>query len=152
MNTQDWFPLAWTGWISLQSKGLSRVFSNTTVQKHQFFGAQLSSQSNSHIHTDGPLSSHITKCSKNRTVKWSGWLKSRDPQPVGPQPVGNQATQQEVSGRLVSEGSSVAAITCITPWTTPQPPLPSVEKVSSMKPVPGAKGLGLLQNTPTNLG
>ena len=44
-------PLEWTGWISLQSKGLSRVFSNTTVQKHQFFGAQLSSQSNSHIHT-----------------------------------------------------------------------------------------------------
>ena len=42
MNTQDWYPLGWTGWISLQSKGLSRVFSNTTVQKHQFFGAQLS--------------------------------------------------------------------------------------------------------------
>ena len=41
-NIQDWFPLGWTGWISLQSKGLSRVFSNTTVQKHQFFGAQLS--------------------------------------------------------------------------------------------------------------
>ena len=41
MNNQDWFPLGWTGWISLQSKGLSRVFSNTTVQKHQFFGAQL---------------------------------------------------------------------------------------------------------------
>ena len=51
MNTQDWSPLGWTGWISLQSKKLSRVFSNTTVQKHQFFGAQLSSQSNSHIHT-----------------------------------------------------------------------------------------------------
>ena len=51
MNTQDWTPLEWTGWISLQSKGLSRVFSNITVQKHQFFGAQLSSQSNSHIHT-----------------------------------------------------------------------------------------------------
>ena len=51
MNTQDWSPLGWTGWISLQSKGLWRVFSNTTVQKHQFFGAQLSSQSNSHIHT-----------------------------------------------------------------------------------------------------
>ena len=50
-NTQDWSPLEWTGWISLQSKGLWRVFSNTTVQKHQFFGAQLSSQSNSHIHT-----------------------------------------------------------------------------------------------------
>ena len=64
-NTRDWSPLEWTGWISLQSRGLSRVFSNTTVQKHQFFGAQLSSQSNSHIHTlplekpqpwlDGPL-------------------------------------------------------------------------------------------------
>ena len=51
MNTQDWYPLEWTGWISLQSKGLSRVFSNTTVQKHQFFGTQLSSQSNSHIRT-----------------------------------------------------------------------------------------------------
>ena len=50
-KTQDWSPLEWTGWISLQSKGLSRVFSNTTVQKHQFFGTQLSSQSNSHIHT-----------------------------------------------------------------------------------------------------
>ena len=49
-NTQDWSPLGWTGWISLQSKGLSRVFYNTTVQKHQFFGAQLSSQSDSHVH------------------------------------------------------------------------------------------------------
>ena len=65
MNTQDWSPLGWTSWISLQSKGLSRVFSNTTVQKHQFLSAQLSSQSNSYIHTwplekpqpwlDGPL-------------------------------------------------------------------------------------------------
>ena len=51
INTQDWFPLGWTGRISLSSKGLSRVFSNTTVQKHQFFGAQLSLWSNSHIHT-----------------------------------------------------------------------------------------------------
>ena len=50
-KSQDRSPLEWTGWISLQSKGLSRVFSNTTVQKHQFFGAQPSSQSNSHIHT-----------------------------------------------------------------------------------------------------
>ena len=50
-NTQDWSPLEWTGWISLQSKRLSRVFSNTTVQNHQFYSAQLSSQSNSHIHT-----------------------------------------------------------------------------------------------------
>ena len=65
MNTQDWSLLGWTGWISLQSKGLSRVFSNTRVQKHQFFGAQLSLSSNSHIHMwplekpypwpDGPL-------------------------------------------------------------------------------------------------
>ena len=51
MNTQDLSHLGWTGWISLQSKGFSRVFSNTAVQKHQFFIAQLSLQSNSHIHT-----------------------------------------------------------------------------------------------------
>ena len=50
-KSQGWSPSEWTGWISLQSKGLSRVFSNTTVQKHQFFGAQPFSQSNSHIHT-----------------------------------------------------------------------------------------------------
>ena len=50
-KSQAWSPSEWTGWISLQSKGLSRVFSNTTVQKHQFFGTQPSSQSNSHIHT-----------------------------------------------------------------------------------------------------
>ena len=64
-KSQGWSPSEWTGWISLQSKGLSRVFSNTTVQKRQFFGAQLSSQFNSHNHTwllekpepwlDGPL-------------------------------------------------------------------------------------------------
>ena len=51
MNIQDGSPSEWTGWISLQSKGLSRVFSNTTVQKHPFFSTQISSQSNSHIHT-----------------------------------------------------------------------------------------------------
>ena len=50
-KSQGWSPSEWTGWISLQSKGLSRVFSSTTVQNHQFFGTQLSSQSNSHIHT-----------------------------------------------------------------------------------------------------
>ena len=50
-NTQGWSPLEWTGWLSFQSKGLSRVFSNSAVQKHQSFGTQLSSQSNSHIHT-----------------------------------------------------------------------------------------------------
>ena len=51
VNIQNWFPLGWTGWNSLQSKGLLRVFSNTTVQKYQFFGTQLPSKSNSHIHT-----------------------------------------------------------------------------------------------------
>ena len=51
MNIQDWFPVGWTGLISLQPKGLSRVFSNTTIQKHQFFGAQLSLWPNSYIHT-----------------------------------------------------------------------------------------------------
>ena len=51
MNIQDWFPLGWTGWICLTFKGLSSVFSNTTVQKHQFFSTQLSLYSNSHIHT-----------------------------------------------------------------------------------------------------
>ena len=50
-KSQGWSPSEWTGWISLQFKGLSRVFSNITVHKHQFFGAQLNSQSNSHIHT-----------------------------------------------------------------------------------------------------
>ena len=50
-KSQGWSPSEWTGWISLQSKGLSRVFSKTTVQKHQLFGTQPSSQSNSHIHT-----------------------------------------------------------------------------------------------------
>ena len=52
MNKQDWYPLGWTGWISLQSKGLSTVFSNTTVQKHQFFGAQLYSPTLTSIHDD----------------------------------------------------------------------------------------------------
>ena len=51
LTIHGWFPLGLAGWIFLQSKGLARVFSNTTVQKHQFFSAQLSSQSNSHIHT-----------------------------------------------------------------------------------------------------
>ena len=50
-KSQGWFPSEWTGWISFQFKGISRVFSNTTVQKHQFFSAHLSSQSKSHIHT-----------------------------------------------------------------------------------------------------
>ena len=80
MNTQDWSHLGWTGWISLQSKGLSRVFSSTMVQNHQFFGAQLSSQSNSHIHTwplekpqpwlDGPL---LTKWCLCFSICYLGW-------------------------------------------------------------------------------
>ena len=57
MNTQDWSPLEWTGWM----KGLSRVFSNTTVQKHQFFGTQLSSQSNSHILAQWNLYNHTVE-------------------------------------------------------------------------------------------
>ena len=74
-NTQDWSPLEWTGWISFQSKGLSRVFSNTTVQKHQFFGAQLSSQSNSHIHTWPPdsftaINFNIQSLLQNMFVFW----------------------------------------------------------------------------------
>ena len=59
VNIQDWFPLGWTDWISLQSRGLWRVFSNATVQKHQFVGAQLSLQSNSHIHTWLLFNPHI---------------------------------------------------------------------------------------------
>ena len=69
MNIQDWFPLGWTGWISLQSKGPSRAFSKTTVQNHQFFGTPTSLWSNSHIHTwllenpylwlDGPFVSEV---------------------------------------------------------------------------------------------
>ena len=59
MNIQDWSPLGWTGWISLQSKGLSRVFSNTTVQKHQFFGTQLSLQlSHPYMTTGKPIAFH----------------------------------------------------------------------------------------------
>ena len=64
MNIQDWFPLGWTGWISLQSKGLSRVFSNTTVQKHQFFGDQLS-----------PTLTSVHDYWKNHSFDWTdpGW-------------------------------------------------------------------------------
>ena len=81
MNIQDWFPLGWTGWICLLSKGLSRVFSNTTVQKHQFFGAQLSSWCNSHIRTlllekphlwlDGPLLAKWCLCFLIYCLDWS---------------------------------------------------------------------------------
>ena len=83
MNTQDWSPLGGTGWISLKSQGLSRVFSNTTVQKHQFFGAQPSSQSNSHICTwplgkpqlwlYGPLSAKWCLCFLMYCLGWS-WV------------------------------------------------------------------------------
>ena len=72
MNIQDWFPLGWNGWISLQSKGLSRIFSNTTVQKHQFFSAQFSLWSNSHIHGEGNDNSHQYSCLEN-PVDWRAW-------------------------------------------------------------------------------
>ena len=92
MNTQDWSPSGWTGWISLQFKGISRVFSNTTVQKHQFFSAQLSSQSNSHIHTwplekprqtgSGQTRDGKSECwhFRNQRTKmdWNGWFNSDD--------------------------------------------------------------------------
>ena len=81
LNTQDWSPLGWTCWISLQSKRLSSVFSNTTVQKHQFFVTKLSSHSNSHIHTwplkkpypwlDGPLLAKQCLCFLLCYLGWS---------------------------------------------------------------------------------
>ena len=74
-NIQDWFPLGWTGWISLQSKGLSRVFSNTTVQKHQFFGAQLSLWSNYNGNKNASLigrdKTRYMKCNFHHTVGYS---------------------------------------------------------------------------------
>ena len=79
MNTQDWFPLGWTGWISLQSKGLSRVFSNTTVQKPQFFGAQPSALLLSSDFSSGPLELEPSRCQwdshrkvNNKKVRLSG--------------------------------------------------------------------------------
>ena len=84
MNTQDWSPLGWTGGISLQSKGLSRVFSNTIVQKHQFFSTQLSSQSNSHIHT-WPLEKPCLSFSK-----WSELCRNLNSQ----MPVKNHSCKQ----------------------------------------------------------
>ena len=79
MNIQDWFPLGWTSWISSQSKELSRVFSNTTVQKHHFFGPQLSLQSNSHIHT-WPLENKLDlKSSSSGTSLVVQWLQLRAP-------------------------------------------------------------------------
>ena len=78
-NTQDWSPLGWTGWISLQSKGLSSIFYNTTAQKHQFFSTQLSSQSNSHNHT-WPLENHSLdqtdlwwQCNVSTFICYLGW-------------------------------------------------------------------------------
>ena len=69
MNIQDWFPLGWTAWVSLQGKGLTRVFSSTTVQKHQFFGAQLSSQANSHVHTWPLEKPYLSIIAKRKDVK-----------------------------------------------------------------------------------
>ena len=83
-NTQDWSPLEWTGWISLQSKGLSRVFSNTTVQKHQFFSAQLSSQPASpncdnqrHLQTVPDVSRGGAGCAELRAKSSGVWIHKR---------------------------------------------------------------------------
>ena len=83
-NTQDWSPLEWTGWISLQSKGLSRVFSNTTVQKHQFFSAQLSSQPTSpncdnqrHLQTVPDVSRGGAGCAELRAKSSGVWIHKR---------------------------------------------------------------------------
>ena len=85
-NAQGWSPLEWTGWISLQSKGLSRVFSNTTVQKHQFFGAQLSSQSNSHPYvttvktialTRQTVMAKFTSCIIELELYWNQYVKTK---------------------------------------------------------------------------
>ena len=78
MKTRDGSPLGWTGWISLKSKGLSRVFSNTTVQKHQFFDAQLSLQSNSHIHTwllEKPSNCLVNELIGGKKKNGYGWFK-----------------------------------------------------------------------------
>ena len=74
MNIQNWFPLGLTSLISLQSKGLSRVFSNTTVQKHQFFSSQLSSQSNSHIHSAQNSPSQTSTVCEPWTSRCSSWI------------------------------------------------------------------------------
>ena len=76
-KSQGWSPSEWTGWISLQSKVLSRAFSNTTVQKHQFFGAQPSSQSNSHIHTwllENPSFEFMDLCQKVMPLLFKHYL------------------------------------------------------------------------------
>ena len=82
MNTQDWSSLGWTGWISLQSKGLSRVFSSTTVQKYQFFGTQLSSQSNSWLilsfflssdNVDGEMTNFVSNLCFFKVVPFFPW-------------------------------------------------------------------------------
>ena len=79
MDIQEWSPLGWTDWISLQSKGLSRVFSNTTIQKHQFFSAQLSLWSNSHIHTCEKLEfkakASLWVISRGAKRKTQGWCR-----------------------------------------------------------------------------
>ena len=84
---QSWSPLGWTGWISLQSKGLSRVFSNTTVQKHQFFNVQPSLWFNSHIHFSGGSDgkSVCLQCRRLGFTPWVGkipWQRKGQPTPI----------------------------------------------------------------------
>ena len=97
-NTQDWCPLEWTGWTSLQSKGLSRVFSNTTVQKHQFFGTQLSSQSNSHPYmTTGKTIPLTRRCFQylNCVIKFSQFNGPRKFSYISPETRGSKNTQEQ---------------------------------------------------------
>ena len=82
MNNQDWFSLGWTGWISLQSKGLPRVFSNTTAQKHQFFGAQLSLWSSYHLRRQRHEQWKIDHRIKYPTSRWNPHLSHSQPQNV----------------------------------------------------------------------
>ena len=116
MNIQDWSPSGWTGWISLQSKGLSRVFSNTTIQKHQFFSAQPSLWSNSHIYTwllekpqlwlDRPLLARFQtgKGPWGHSVSWEGtwvWTDSgrwwRTGKPGALQSMGSQRVKRDLT-------------------------------------------------------
>ena len=133
-NIQDWYPLGWTGWISLLSKGLSRVFWNTTVQKHQFFGAQFSLQSNSHNLSSGP---HFI-----RTLRLGGPTRHEEiphvqgqrnlSEMIGAGAVAAQcwsgceeisyAQGQRRSSSKVVQFSSVQSLSCVwlfaTPWIT----------------------------------
>ena len=101
-NTQGWSPLEWTGWISLQSKGLSRVFSSITAQKHQFFGTQLSSQSNSHIYHQLPTT--------QTHVHWVGDAIQPSHPLLSPSPPTLNLSQDESLLKWISSSHQVAKV------------------------------------------